>query len=243
MDDRQEQLTADIKNIGQFIYISSWTDDKTESIPMWNMYASLSFGVRIRLRANPFFVYSNTAEDISNVMSIPCKDSQEGACIKTIIPLAEMFSNGFFSVQAMSGEILSKVEYTDDSDLLFPHVLVGGEGNAFSIQLGKLGRYKNIHWAFQNEWRYILNILPLNLNQPVDQSFANFQRIAIKMRHGLEKQPFPYYDMRISEEAFREMEITLSPQISAGNRTIVDCLVEKYNPHAKVIDSSLLGLI
>ena len=37
MDDLQEQQTADIKNIGQFCYISSWTDDSTESIPMWNM--------------------------------------------------------------------------------------------------------------------------------------------------------------------------------------------------------------
>ena len=39
MDDHQEQETSDLKNIGQFIYISSWTDDDTENIPMWNMYA------------------------------------------------------------------------------------------------------------------------------------------------------------------------------------------------------------
>lgn len=28
MDDLQEQETADIKNAGQFCYISSWTDDE-----------------------------------------------------------------------------------------------------------------------------------------------------------------------------------------------------------------------
>lgn len=49
MDDLQEQQTADIENIGQFCYISSWTEDDTESIPMWNMYASLDLGVRIKL--------------------------------------------------------------------------------------------------------------------------------------------------------------------------------------------------
>ena len=38
MDDLQEQETADLKNAGQFCYISSWTDDVAESIPMWNMY-------------------------------------------------------------------------------------------------------------------------------------------------------------------------------------------------------------
>ena len=54
MDDLQEQQTADIENIGQFCYISSWTEDDTESIPMWNMYASLDLGVRIKLCKNPF---------------------------------------------------------------------------------------------------------------------------------------------------------------------------------------------
>ena len=54
MDDLQEQETADIRNIGQFIYVSSWTDDERESIPMWNMYANIEAGVRIKMKANPF---------------------------------------------------------------------------------------------------------------------------------------------------------------------------------------------
>lgn len=53
MDDLQEKEAADIKNAGQFCYISSWTDDITESIPMWNMYSSITSGVRIRLRKIP----------------------------------------------------------------------------------------------------------------------------------------------------------------------------------------------
>ena len=74
MDDLQEQETADLKNIGQFCYISSWTDDESESIPMWNMYASLNLGVRIKLRKNPFKVYNNLASDLSKVLVLPVKD-------------------------------------------------------------------------------------------------------------------------------------------------------------------------
>ena len=48
MDDLQEKEASDIKNIGQFCYVSSWTDDETESIPMWNMYSTLDSGVRIK---------------------------------------------------------------------------------------------------------------------------------------------------------------------------------------------------
>lgn len=242
MDDLQEQQTADVKNIGQFCYISSWTEDSTENIPMWNMYASLNLGVRIKLRKNPFKIYNNTAESLSKVVNATVNDESNGKPLQSIIPIAEMFSKGFMSIQAMTKDLLVKVEYTDDKEKLYPHLL-SEDGESFSIALGELGKYKNLHWKFQNEWRYILTILPLNLNQPVENSLKNFQLIANKMRLGIEKQPFPYYDMHLSDEAFSEMEITLSPHISAGNKIIAESLVEKYNPSAIIAESQLIGLI
>ena len=242
MDDLQEQQTADIKNIGQFCYISSWTDDSTESIPMWNMYASLNLGVRIKLRKNPFKVYDNTAETLSKVTNAQVTDNSSGKPFQTTIPLAEMFSKGFISIQAVNNQLLSKVEYTDDTEKLYPRILKE-EGEGFSLALGKLGKYKHLHWAFQREWRYILNILPLDLNQPVKKSMIDSQIMANKIKLGIEKQPFPHYDMVISDEAFEAMEITLSPRISGGSRIIVQTLLEKYNPSATLSESSLVGLI
>lgn len=99
MDDLQEQKTADLQNIGQFCYISSWTDDDTESIPMWNMYASLNLGVRIKLRKNPFKVYDNTAEALSKVVNATVIDNSNGRTLQSIIPLTEMFSKGFFQYE------------------------------------------------------------------------------------------------------------------------------------------------
>lgn len=153
-----------------------------------------------------------------------------------------MFDKGFYSAQTMKDDLLYKVEYTSDKNKLYPHIL-NDNAESFTLEIGLIGKYKNIHWKFQNEWRYILNIIPLNLNQPVAKSIQDFQLIANKMRLGLEKQPFPYYDMTISDEAFNEMEITLSPAISNGNRVIVENLIEKYNHSAKLEDSCLLGLI
>ncbi len=242
MDDLQEQQTADIKNIGQFCYISSWTDDSTESIPMWNMYASLNFGVRIKLRQNPFKIYDNTTEDFSKALGVPVTDNSNGKPLQSVIPLTEMFTKGFFFVQAMNMQLLCKVEYTNETNKLYPQILKE-DGDHFTLVLGELGKYKNLHWSFQNEWRYILDVLPLNLNQTVKKSILDFQIIANKMKEGLEKQPFSYYDMRISDEAFADMEITLSPRISAGSRIIVESLIEKYNPVAKLNESRLVGLI
>ena len=97
----------------------------------------------------------------------------------------------------MNNELLFKIEYTDDEEKLYPHLLKE-EGEDSSIALGELGKYKNLHWNFQSEWRYILNILPLNLNQPAENLYDDFRLIANKMCLGSEKQPFPYciYPMR-----------------------------------------------
>ena len=105
------------------------------------------------------------------------------------------------------------------------------------------GKYKNLHWSFQSEWRYILTILPFDINQPVEKSMLDFQIIANKMKLGLERQPFSHYDMYISDDAFADMEITLSPRISAGSRIIVENLLEKFNPSAALTESHLVGLI
>ena len=49
--------------------------------------------------------------------------------------------------------------------------------------------------------------------------------------------------MVIDDGAFSDMEITLSPRISAGSRAIVETLVQKFNPTAKMTDSTLKDLI
>ena len=79
MDDLQESRTADVPNLGRFIFASSWTDDATESIPMWNMYASLGAGVRICLPTMPFRRYRCTAEQLARATGMPVNHvSMEG---------------------------------------------------------------------------------------------------------------------------------------------------------------------
>lgn len=95
MDDLQEQETGDIKNIGQFCYVSSWTEDDIESIPMWNIYSSLNAGVRIKLRKFPFKKYEYTDKVLAEVTQRTIEYS-DGKPIKSIIPLTDIFAKGFF---------------------------------------------------------------------------------------------------------------------------------------------------
>ena len=45
VDDPQEQIAKEIADMGKLVFVSSWTDDSDESIPMWKMYGSLESGV------------------------------------------------------------------------------------------------------------------------------------------------------------------------------------------------------
>ena len=89
----------------------------------------------------------------------------------------------------------------------------------------------------------MLLFFPLNFNQPIQTMSIEAQIMGNKILHGMEKQPFSYYDMTLNNEVFEDMEITLCPRINAGNRVIINSLVEKYNPKAVVKESSLKGLI
>lgn len=242
VDDPQEQISKEISDMGKLVFVSSWTDDCEESIPMWKMYGSLESGVRIKLRKYPFEEKAPSASELQGIPGIIVEESQETTLSKTVISVADMFKRKY-TVPGLiqQKDMLFKVEYTKDIDKLCPSVL-SMDGEAVIIATNKMGKYKNTHWAFQREWRYILPIYPFD---SID--IENHEQNLTKMRQGILKgtikQHVEYHDLTIDHEAFSDMEITMSPRISAGNRVILRTLIEKYNPNAKILESSLLGLL
>lgn len=243
MDDIQEQKTADIENIGKFVFVSSWTDDVVESIPMWKMYTDPRCGVRIKLRKNPFLKHGTRGSDFEKVLGATLEDEKSRTTVMdTFLGLTAMLEGGYVSPQGWSGDILTKIEYTNDLDKLEPSV-GSCENGKNRIALGLLGKYKNTHWRFQNEWRYIMDFVPMNFSSNPQQIARYFSQTVLQMSTGIAEPPFRYYDLDIDPKYFEEMEITCSPQMSAGNRTILETLVERYNPNATILESELLGKI
>lgn len=239
MDDLQEQETADIRNIGQFIYVSSWTDDEEESIPMWNMYADIKAGVRIKMKVNPFQRQKTFAANLLKAGHNVVGDLNTE--LDTFISLEEMISKNYYVAESFGGDILKKVEYTDDQIFLYPAIDHSDE-QKIKLEISSLGIYKNSHWSFQREWRYRMSIFPFNFESSEVMDIS-FNTIVNNIYHGLEKQVFQYYDLDIDDEAYTQMEVTLSPKITAGNRELIMSTILRYNPQITVKDSCLLGLI
>ena len=206
LDDLLEAKTADISKIGDTVYVSSWTDEAEESIPMWNMYSQMSAGVRIKSISNIFEDYK-ILPDRTTMIS----DNKFYTDDRIIFP-----------------QQLEKVIYSDLKSDLFPQIVYKDQG----LNQEKFGKYKSSTWAFQKEWRYIVrtwygkNFDESDMTE--EEKYIKFSKIADK-----------YIYLKIKEEAFSTMEITLSPKISQGNRVIVHALKEKFCPKLSIVDSTL----
>lgn len=241
MDDLQEQKTADVPNLGKFIYVSAWTSEKDESIPMWKMYTDTRSGVRIGLPPNPFVTQRITGEDVIDAGVQWKREEGDPKEVEVFLNPIEMLKQGYITRQAFSKSILIKVQYTQDINLLEPKVAKVLQGKEIG-NFAPLGRYKNKHWGFQKEWRYLLEFVPMKLDSP-DRMLEMFRGTVTKMMIGIEKAPFQYYDLSINSEAFSKMQIVTSPHFTPGNQILLETLLQRYNASATIKSSSLLNLI
>ena len=125
VDDLQESMTADSSQIAAFVFVSCWTDNSKESVPMWRSYASLDAGVHIALPSFPFEFYPLTANTIRAATGSSPKGSYRiTQNIRSIIPPKDLY-NGFYYAPSERGinDILHKVTYTNDLEKLYPRVV------------------------------------------------------------------------------------------------------------------------
>lgn len=145
MDDLQEQKTADVENLGKFVFISSWTEESDESIPMWRMYTDPRAGVRIKMRKNPFVWHRTKGSDIVEKTGLHAADMKSlNEILPTFLDMSELMAKGYYSVQAYNGRILEQVTYTNEIEKLEP-VISHIAGNKMTLELNKLGRHKNTY--------------------------------------------------------------------------------------------------
>lgn len=132
LDDLQEEKTEDVTQIGRTVFVSSWTDDSKESIPMWNMYSKMEAGVRIKAETNLF---------------------ETGHVLSGEISGYKLYNDNRY----LFPPELKKVIYTDEIKKIIPKIVCGDK---HSWSQKEFGIYKNKAWEFQSEWRYIVRVWP-----------------------------------------------------------------------------------
>ena len=88
-----------------------------------------------------------------------------------------------------------------------------------------------------------MTFISMNFKVGVEAMQMLYSMTVTKMVQGKEAPPFRHYDLEIAPEYFEEMEIVCSPQMSPGNKIILEILRDNYNPKASIVESELLGKI
>lgn len=246
VDDIEEAETNDMGTVGRFAYVSCWTRDKEESIPLWNMYTPNMHGVRIRM---PLFPFKKRKYQKGQFFS-----SED---VETYIDMQKMYDENKVCVAATAPQLV-EVEYTEEYDKLFPRIrtesFVGalqeflkakeiGDLKAGNIKVTysfeDLGKYKRENWRFQNEWRYIITVLPMGMQDANPPSFENQQEVIRRIEDRNLELPYERLFLDISDEALEDIEIVLGPKMSEAEKIMVQALLVQYCPNTVCRESSL----
>lgn len=237
VDDLEEGNTESLGvRFCKYVFVSCWTETAEESIPLWKMYGGDSGGIRISLEQEMFKKYL-----ISN---LKLGDLQSQGAIRSKIPPQDMVNPNFFFIPILDYKndlFYRHIKYVDDiyaftKDAIQIANIHGNRGD-FHMKMKPFGYYKNKRWEFQDEVRFVLYSLPMN--PMLEGANPEISSIVMQSLLGNKSLPFHYYDMRLKDDAFDNLEITLSPSATESQRLIVQALIDKYAPNASLKESAL----
>ena len=213
VDDIEEAETSDMGLLGKYVYVSCWTDEAAESIPMWQLYTPNMHGVRIQLPVFPFKEHHYKAGELH------FKENTT-----SYIDLKKVFDDNKASICGNYPELV-QITYTTDKTLLHPRTKFGDSLDDFKSVLGngstgkqqskttirfkELGRYKNVDWQFQKEWRYWLFMAPLGIGTSSQVTPKTTVDLYSLLQDKDARPPYERFFVALSEEAISQMQIVL----------------------------------
>ncbi|MGE9752820.1 DUF2971 domain-containing protein [Bacillus inaquosorum] len=221
VNDVNEAISFNFPYANTAVFTSSWTSHKDESIPMWRLYTQNMDGVRIKLPVNMFKGRKN-----------PHVFEKGGSRIQhdEAVTIKRKKLEYKFHTSGIQGP--NKIHYTNDKELLQKEVLCNQEGY-ISTSLYDLGMFKQKCWEYEQEWRFKILAFFEEFNLPNDE-FTN---------KVLDLKTYPimntFIDVPLESGIFNEAELILGPKTTQGQYIILESLVEKYSPNAKIRRSRL----
>jgi len=243
--DLSEARTGKGIPFGRFFFVSCWTRDAEESIPLWRLYTRDMAGVRIALPSYPFRECEFEAPKEWNCI-------KKGS-ISSPIPLVESWTDSYFILT----QFLSKkdfggqVKYTDEIQQIYERsvtIVQEGEHTRLSVDcLFDLPRLKAKAWKFENEYRFVLFILPAIPIPPGGPSGTDYQKELpnhmLKCLLEGEGPSLDWFDVRLAPEVLDQIPVALGPCCTEGDAVIVESLLEQYTRKGSVASSKLEGTI
>ena len=233
VDDLEEGLIKPMNiKLATYTFISCWTENEEENIPLWKMYTDNGIGVRIGLEVDMFKDYSSSNGRF--------EDGFLSGPITTKLPIGEMLNPNYFITPFVRTEdFYKKIEYvsdfTDRTNNLVKIESLPNNEERISVDSQNVARFKHKRWSFEEESRFIINIWPRDSNRSL---FKMGDWMYKALMEGIEL-PFKNYFLYLKDNVFDDLEIRLSPNIPESKRLIIESIRDKYAPKAIIQNSSL----
>lgn len=226
VNDTNEGETADLGNIGKYIFASCWTSNSNEKIDMWNLYGDNFKGVRITI---PFPIFNE----------FYCKELGE---LPMLIDFEKSFFEKYLVLPTTDRNFIVPIKYSDDQNKLNPLTSIS-LGELDILIYSQIGTYKSKYWNFEEESRFLIYTIPSKNKIELNSEFP------VRIGEGIELMTIGYdcgidkMDLKINEEAFNQMEVTVGPK--ADDIVYQEILNYKslFNKNLRIRKSVLAGKI
>ncbi|HCQ9880185.1 TPA: DUF2971 domain-containing protein [Acinetobacter baumannii] len=244
-DDMLEAKSIQGIDFGNRLFASCWTKAE-ESIPQWYMYGTQLSGVRLSFPPDDLFTW----HELKGGRKVEKNGREIG--LNIIEPLdapyslEDIYGYGYSLVPEinMRKNFLRDIEYVDNLEETLEELKkkITGDNEIKNIEgnFSDFGFHKSSVWSFQNECRFILNVVKFLPDLKVsDDEFINFY----ERRGHLEPLEIRNIDLPYNPNVLDSLLVTLGPSATKADEIIVRSLLEKYAPHSRLEFSSLSGKI
>lgn len=201
MDDLLEGASVDLS---PYFFISSWSDNQEENIPLWYMYTDKMRGVRIEADEN----FLQLEEDYKSGRILNISDSNVIA---------------FKLVAGAKDAFLCKVNYTDTLTSCLETARGFINENVFEI-----GRTKPIAWAFQHEVRF--RVYGMHKKHLVSYGDTLNQKVWNSM-FASRGTPIKYIDIKFDRLKFNNANFILGPASTNEDIKELQTIISQYLPN------------
>ena len=242
LDNRSKETTFKKLKLAQFLFTSSWTMSATESIPMWDRYGDKGTGVKIGL---PRKMFKWRPIEIPNSIH-----PQGGRSFESPLAFDQIFGERHLVLPMFLNEQHFERQVVYDSDIKsIKNKAIDFRLNANETVEGcirkpaRIASVKKPIWSYQEEYRFVLMIMPSPQLKHDPDFFPNLGKVlpgyvATYLMHGI-GPGIAYFDVPISQSALDRMVVMLGPSATNHSCSLVQSLVERFTPKAKVVQSEL----
>lgn len=188
-------------NPARYFFVSCWTKEAKESIPMWSQYADNMCGVRIGLDEDMF---------------VTCEINER---------FRSFFNDVFNPIDGYVKAFINNASLIDVVYLQHPELArrkcVRQEGNGIYVDHVHLGQYKSKSWEFQKECRFKLWLLPIDKDSLVKQEpksafeylSSMIENVNNAVFQGIQL-PVEHFDVPLQPRVLDRIEVRLGPKTS-----------------------------